>query len=395
MTEASFPVKHPEHVVVSSTGIIRVPPRAGGAVESYVSDITQMLMNKGLRITLVSPVRDSRAFPGVEVIDVPTTFDTFPLKPVSSALAHIMGGVRTAHEVRRYFLSAEPGPGTILHMNEEISAALLLRSLPGVPKIFTMHNPPVLEDGNPTGRTDSVFRGVAGAVSRRLICRKADIVIVLSHYFKQYIHNYWQIPSERIRVLPLPIDTSRYRPSTSATHKGEEILYVGRFDQRKNVSSLVKAMRQVNHGTRLTLVGKGPLRENIAAYVRTHDLERRVRILSEVPLEELVKIYQQSDVFVLPTSLDTYGRVIVEAAASGLPVILPDLPIFQDFKSSGFVHFVRQAEPNLLARAIEELSVDQKTRNIMSQRARAFAVNNNGYEQFVDRLTAIYREAAT
>lgn len=395
MTEASFPVARPDHVVVSSTGIIRVPPSAGGAVESYVSDITQMLMTKGLRVTLVSPVRDSRAFPGAEVIDVPTTFDTFPLKPVSSALAHIMGGLRTAHEVRRYFLSTEPNSGTILHMNEEISAALLLRSLPGIPKIFTMHNPPVLDDGNPTGRTDSVLRGIAGAVSRRLICRKADIVIVLSHYFMHYINHYWDVPSERIRVLPLPIDTTRYRPSPNATHKGEEILYVGRFDQRKNVSSLVRAMRQVNHGTRLTLVGKGPLRESIAAYVRAHDLEHRIRILSEVALDELVKIYQQSDVFVLPTSLDVYPRVIVEAAASGLPVILPDLPIFQDFKNNGFVHFVKQAEPSLLAHAIEELSVDEKTRNIMSQRARTFAVNNNGYEQFVDRLTAIYREAAT
>ncbi len=378
-------------MVMASTGIVRAPPTVGGGIEAYVTDLTRILVAKGVDVTLVSPIRSPAAFPGAEIVDVPTSFDSFPLKPVSSALAHILGGVSTARAVRSCVSNGAAKPRAVLHVNEEISASVLLRALPKVPTVFTLHNPPRLNGSSATGPADSILRTFGGEWTRRFVVSRADRVVVLTHYLKQYLADEWQVPPEKIAVLPLPLDTDLYVPRREP-HDGVRVLFVGRFDLRKNVMVLLHAARHLGPEVRLTLVGDGPLRESIDAFLEAHDLQDRVTLLSRVSPDELIRIYQESDLFVLPSFLESYGRVVIEAAACGLPAILPDAPYFSDFRDHGFARFLTEFTAEALAAAIDDLARDPSLRERMAQAARRFAVETNGYAGFGPRLKALYAD---
>lgn len=378
-------------IVLASTGMVRLPPREGGAVEDYVLDLNRMVRSTGVDATLVAPTRNGASFSGSDVVEVPTRFDSFPLSPTASALAHTLGGWATARAVRRWFDRHPPQGGTVLHLNEEVSATILTHSDLRVPKVFTLHNPPPLGLGAQLGRVDAGLRAVNAAITRRLICHRADRVIALNRYFADFLQQSWNVPAERIRLLPLPIDTTTFQPGAS-THDHTEYLYVGRLDCRKNVMALVQAMTTVDNGGRLTLVGDGPLAGPIRSFVRAKSLDGKVRMLPRLPLDRLVETYQASDVFLFPSLLEAYGRAIVEAAACGLPVVLPDNRLFGDFVRGGFVMTVPDAGSRSLGNAMNELGNDWPRRRDMGGRARRFVLENNSYDSFRDRLLGLYRE---
>lgn len=99
------------------------------------------------------------------------------------------------------------------------------------------------------------------------------------------------------------------------------LLYVGRISTEKELDVLMEAAQDLNHGKckyKLVLVGDGPYRQ---------ELESReipnVIFLGYKSGQELQRIYASSDIFVFPSSSETYGNVVLEAMASGLPVVAP------------------------------------------------------------------------
>lgn len=379
-------------VVLVSTGIVRVPPVAGGAIESYVCDLARILRRANTPVTLVAPVRSRSAFAGVDLVEVPAAFDSFPLKAPASALAHLLGGVASARRTRWHLdrLGSEGPP--VVHLNEEISAMMIAQRLTRVPTVFTLHNPPGLDGSPATGAMDGVLRFLGAVSTRRMICTRVDRIIVLSSYFRDFMVQEWDVSPERVRVLPLPIDTETFVPAPTP-HERLELLYVGRFDRRKNVLAAVHAMTSVDPQVRLTLVGDGPLLPTVRSFVHERGLIDRVRILSHLTTPQLVKVYQGCDLFVFPSALETYGRVVVEAAACGLPTVLPDAPIFRDFIRAGFAEPVLQADAEGLSRAIEGMRASPARRAAMGEAARRYACENSGYDRFGPRLMSIYDEA--
>jgi glycosyltransferase involved in cell wall biosynthesis len=134
---------------------------------------------------------------------------------------------------------------------------------------------------------------------------------------------------EKVRVYPRGIDIERFHPSKrngfyeKRYRFGSEIklLYVGRVSREKNLHILEQAFQELareRHNARLIIVGDGPYRE---------EMERN---LSGTPAvftgyldgEALAQAYASADIFVFPSATDTFGNVVLEAQASGLPVIV-------------------------------------------------------------------------
>lgn len=128
------------------------------------------------------------------------------------------------------------------------------------------------------------------------------------------------IPPERLTVIPYGVDASLFTPMPSviSTGNGFRVLFVGQIGQHKGISYLLKAYdRFRGSGTSLILVGdfcgsQEPLR-------RYRDLFQHI---PNVPRACLAGIYRQADVFVFPSLLEGMGMVVLEAMASGLPVIV-------------------------------------------------------------------------
>jgi glycosyltransferase involved in cell wall biosynthesis len=126
------------------------------------------------------------------------------------------------------------------------------------------------------------------------------------------------IPAEKLEVIPYGTDTRLFEPVTSKPQTDcFKLLFIGQIGQRKGISYLVRAYKQFRDPkTSLTLVGK--IQGDGSAF---HPYGELFRHIDHVPHTYLRDIYQQADVFVFPTLVEGMPLVVLEAMASGLPII--------------------------------------------------------------------------
>ncbi len=138
-------------------------------------------------------------------------------------------------------------------------------------------------------------------------------------------------------LLGLGVDIDRFHPSTEARSPAGPIRfgYVGRLEQHKGVHIVIDAIARLEDA-QLAIVGDGPMASSLQEQIVRLGLDSRVTVQGFCPPDEVAKIYRSFDVLVVP-SLETkswveqFGRVAVEAMASGVPVLasksgaLPDV----------------------------------------------------------------------
>ncbi|HEY2122986.1 MAG TPA: glycosyltransferase family 1 protein, partial [Chthoniobacterales bacterium] len=218
-----------------------------------------------------------------------------------------------------------------------------------------------------------------------------DVVYVNSENYRQrWIER--GIAPERLKIFPRGIDTNLFTPEHRSPvfwkkygKKAEEIglLYVGRVSKEKNIDVAVSAARQLaDEGipVRLLIVGDGPylreLRQNVTEACYTGYL-RAV---------ELAAAYASSDVFVFPSTTDTFGNVVLEAKAAGLPCVVSDQGGPCELISDGVDGFITRAlDAGDFARVLRLLCRDSKLRAKMGEQARNRVENrnwNNAFRQF-------------
>jgi glycosyltransferase involved in cell wall biosynthesis len=378
-------------VVLAGTGMVRIPPVRGGAIEAHLLDLYTILQEQQFPVTLISDVRPGFNPGGGTVVPVGSPVDQFPLAPFASSLAHLVGGYLTARACIRY-LDRHPSDGPfVLHLNEEISASLITHAA-RFPVVFTVHNPPVEPGIAPLGPLERALRSVGSALTRRFVARHASLVIVPNPALRERLIIEWGLEEDRVVMLPLPIDTRLYAPG-HRSRECSDLLYVGRLDGRKNVLELVRLMERLDSGVRLTLVGDGPLRDSLNRVVRRRNWAQRVRLLPRVGLHRLVQLYRSSSAFVFPSRLESFGRAILEAAACGLPVVLPKLPVYRDFIEHGFTVPYTNVAGDRLQDAVERLRSEDGWRQVLGRRAREYVVRNNSYPVFANRLIGTYLRA--
>lgn len=378
--------------------MVRHPPIVGGAVEAYVDDISSMFANgQGYSVTVVSDYRQhSLPPPGVDTVDVHSPIDRFPLRPIAGALGHVVAGSFMAAAVNRYVRSLRIAREQIvLHLNEEVSAEILTRLLPRIPKVFTLHNPPPGLSVMSSTKSDRTLRQLNFRLLLRFALPRMEGVIALSSRIREYLCSDWNLDPSRVHVLPLSVDTENFRPPPSGANEcgNPIILFVGRLDHRKNVVALVDALPHLRYGTRLRLVGDGPLSEELRLQVCRLGLENRIEFIRNASPVDLMNLYRTSSIFVLPSLLEAYPRVVVEAASSGLPVVLPRLPIYRDFIEGGFVETCGPSgSREELAAAVNRLVDSPDRRKELGRRAREFAILHNSFDAISTGLARIYRQ---
>jgi len=197
------------------------------------------------------------------------------------------------------------------------------------------------------------------------------------------------IPRERLRILPRGLDTALFHPSKRdrgfweswGLRAGEvAMLFVGRVSKEKNLDLLVAATRRLaeSHApVRPVIVGDGP-----------YMAEMR-RLLGDAIFtgylggEDLARAYASADFFVFPSTTDTFGNVILEAQASGLPVIVSDVGGPRDLVSHGVDGYITKAQDAAdLAGAIRNLSLDADLRRRMGESGRARVETRDWTEAF-------------
>ncbi len=195
------------------------------------------------------------------------------------------------------------------------------------------------------------------------------------------------------------IDCSQFQPAATprvqfqniATHKTTKFLYVGRLAAEKNLDLLLSAIARLNrtHPGQAAFVftGDGPYRETLETCGLTN-----IELTGFKSGNELAEIYRSADCFVFPSSSETFGNVMLEAMASGLPVICADRGGQLDFAYDGYnaLHFHHESEHSLYDSLIQALESPAKLHRL-SLAARTTAVERS-WDQVFEKLVQDYEQ---
>ncbi|MDO4228561.1 MAG: glycosyltransferase family 1 protein [Capnocytophaga sp.] len=217
----------------------------------------------------------------------------------------------------------------------------------------------------------------------RYAARKSHHIIAISEQTKSDIVEYLNIPAEKISVVYQGCHKSFKR-----TYYEEEkqrvrqryglpkqfVLSVGAIEPRKNALEIVKAIK--NTDIALVLIGKKTKYfDTIETYCNENNMQKRVFVLQNVPMEDLAVIYQTANIFCYPSVFEGFGIPIIEALFSRVPVITS---VGGCFPEAGGEHSIYVNLDNATAeieQAIHEILTNDKKRNLMINKGFEHAQN--------------------
>jgi glycosyltransferase involved in cell wall biosynthesis len=219
----------------------------------------------------------------------------------------------------------------------------------------------------------------------------ADIVITASEFTKQTLVDNG-VNSSIINVVPYGLNYDHfYRDDDGRNmHEVYKILFVGSWNQRKGLSYLVEAFRRLRNGipAELHICGRGIMDRNLIGGENADSI-----VLHEnIPHEELVSLYQTSDVFVFPSLCEGFGYVILEAMVNGLPVITTGHtagPDIIEHGKEGYIIPIRDIDS--IVKHLTYLYKNPETRELMGKESRKKALQFT-YQRFRDQIADIVYE---
>lgn len=191
----------------------------------------------------------------------------------------------------------------------------------------------------------------------RFLWRQAACVVANSQGLRDLAQS--SEPDMTIHVIPNGVDVKTFRPRDASARKGPvRLLYVGRLTYQKGVDIFIQALQKIDSEIQfeVELVGDGNARPTLERMVQKSDLVDRLHFAGWLDRTEIPQRYQQADIFVLPSRDEGMANVILEAMASGLPVITTSLAGNRELVRNGKNGLlVPPDDPETLANALLEL----------------------------------------
>jgi glycosyltransferase involved in cell wall biosynthesis len=270
------------------------------------------------------------------------------------------------------------------------SAALWGRAIHRKPVLVTVQGSDVFQ----------MAKSQLGAWFTRRVLNGSDQVTALSHALKDAAVQAGAKP-EKIAIVPNGVDIHRFAPPEDdrrgpPSEQPPIILFTGFLIKRKGVRYLLEALALLPSDMpryRAVIVGEGPEEDALRAQVAALGLGERVEFAGFQPQAVVSEWMRQARVFVLPSLEEGQGVVLLEALASGTPVVASDVDGIRDVVVPEVGYRVAAADPVALAVALEQLlRSDAATWQRMSQAARLRAVQVYDWDKIAARFVEIYEQ---
>lgn len=248
---------------------------------------------------------------------------------------------------------------------------------------------------------------LAGA-GERLLLQSCHRRIVLSRAKRRELAGWFRRPESDWEVIPAGVDLSRYRPADPATRTALRVrlglpadaflfLYVGRFTPEKNAAGLLDAFRRLGPSPKVALALVGPHSDAAAAEAKAADFPGPVVLPGSVI--EPAEWYQAADALVLPSLTEGFGQVLLEAMATGLPVVAyrpspgdPSLATDEVVEDGVTGLLTGRVPGDDLATAMSKLAADPPRAAAMGAAGRQRCERDYSWDRVVQRLLADPRE---
>ena len=202
------------------------------------------------------------------------------------------------------------------------------------------------------------------------------------------------VPQAKLQINPYGVDLHRFMPRAGARPDGPlRILFVGRVGIRKGIPDLLKAFAPLAGDTELHLIG--PVDPDMQSILGSAPLQN-VNVRGALPAAALPGEYAKADIFCLPSLEEGFPLVLLQAMASGLPVVTTPPSGAEDILSEGQEgHIVETGDATALREVLASLCGDTGARQRMGAAARARVESGWGWDDYVARAMALYEKLLT
>ena len=331
----------------------RYPPYIGG-VETHVAELTMRAPARFRRVSVVT-TDPSGGLPTTESLrDGLTIFRVRSFAPgenyhfpISTSLVKILRA-RRSRILHLHSIEDVPGPlAALVESNSESSI------------VFTPHF-----HGKFSSNLGRIFFEATRPVLNRIMDR-VNCIICVSRFEARIMGEAFPGSAAKIMVIPNGVDSELLSSYSWSPPETPRILFVGRLERYKNVDKVLAAfaiLRENYASLKLTVVGRGPLKEELLSLSEHLRLGRSVEWREGLKKPELYDLYRSSTMFVLPSYLEAYGIVVAEAVAVGTPAIVANSSALSEFVRSGLATPVEPpVETDKLVNAMSPILQDPKS----------------------------------
>jgi phosphatidylinositol alpha-1,6-mannosyltransferase len=361
------------------------PPRAGG-IQNYLQALADRLPAGELAVY-------APAWPGAAAFDAARSYPVHRhsgslMLPVP-AVARQAAALARAHGATTVWFGASAPLGLL---------GPVLRHGAGIERVLASTH------GHEVGW--SMLPGARQAL--RAIGRDADALTTISHYTRGRVAAAFG-PRAVLEVVSSGIDGEVFRPDPQARRElrrrhglgdAPVVTCVSRLVARKGQDVLIRALPRVRArvpGARLLLVGDGPDRDRLQGLAAAHHVAEHVVFTGAVPAEDLPAHHAVGDVFALPCrtrggglDVEGLGIVLLEAAATGLPVVAGDSGGAPETVQEGRTgHVVGGRDVDAVAGAVAGLLADPDRARAMGAAGRKWMLDEWSWPSRVRRLSAL------
>lgn len=272
----------------------------------------------------------------------------------------------------------------VLHVHYALplaTSALLARDLLGEDApllVTTVHGTDVLTLGQ-----EPAFKPLV-----RQALLRSDCVTAPSRFLAEVARRDFGLPG--VEVVSNFVDTARFAPASKVP--GAKVLtHNSNFREVKRLKDVVRIFARVRERVpcELVLLGDGPERPAVEAFIAALKLTAHVRFLGERP--DVAPMLQQSTVFLLPSQVESFGLAALEAMSCGVPVVasaVGGLPEVVEHGKTGFLHPV--GDVDAMASSALRLLEDEALHHAMALAARAACLARFQTGPIVEAWEALY-----
>ena len=231
-------------------------------------------------------------------------------------------------------------------------------------------------------------------------CKASDLIVALSKQTRDDIISFFGIKEEKIRLVYQGChpqfyntcsDEQKQRIAQKYSLPQKYILYVGTIEERKNLSTVIRALASMPKDLQLVALGKETkYMSKVVGEVNRLGLQDRVRFIHRSSFADLPAIYQQAQVFVLPSVFEGFGIPVLEALNSRIPVITSNV---SSLPEAGGPHslYINPTDSKELEKALFQLLAHPELRDSMITNGYKYAQNFREQKLAKD-IWSVYQE---
>ena len=229
--------------------------------------------------------------------------------------------------------------------------------------------------------------------------------ICCSQYMMEQITNIFELPPDKVDVIPNGIDSECFKRDVSVdlyrkqyVKPGDKLVFfVGRLVYEKGVQTVIEAMTLIlNKVPNVTFVvaGSGPHMNQLKSLVNAFNLEDKVKFTGHIDTDTLSSFYKSADLTVVPSLYEPFGMVVLESMAMGTPTIVADTGGLSEIvvhEETGLKF--EPGNPESLADAMLRILTDKDLAQRLTSDAKAYLGDRYNWDRIANTTLGVYRRS--